>query len=231
MSPTGNWLPAKNKLKAEVHKILTVLKHKQLPLKKSQYTINSVLMAKLRYVLLIVPMTDAELDDIDNQIAAVFKNHMRLARSSSSPLLFMHTRGMGSGLSSVRDMRDTLLIEAAHMILNDRDNTLYAFAHSRLESLRDTLGWTHSPLNSPQDVPAAYFHKHWFARVANSMAAHSITSSDKQGFLRREGSRYHDTPIHEALGHPTYAPIRHHLTTRGIYWVGQISTHTQAGHS
>ena len=48
LSPTGNWSPAKNKLKAEVHKILTVLKHKQLPLKQFQYTINSVLMAKLR---------------------------------------------------------------------------------------------------------------------------------------------------------------------------------------
>ena len=141
-------------------------------------------MAKLRYVLLIVPMTDCELDAIDNQIAAVFKTRMRLARSLSSPLLFMNTRDMGAGLSSVRDMRDTLLIEFAHTILNDRDNTLHAFAHSRLESLRDTLGWTHSPLNSPQDVPATHFHTHWFARVANSMAAHNMKSSDNQCFLQ-----------------------------------------------
>jgi hypothetical protein len=84
-------------------------------------------MAKLRYVLLTVPMTDCELDAIDNQIVAVFKNRKRLARSSSSSLLFMNTRGMGAGLSSVHDMRDTLLIESAHMILNDRDNTLHAF--------------------------------------------------------------------------------------------------------
>jgi hypothetical protein len=104
------------------------------------------------------------------------------------------------------------------MILNDRDNTLHAFVHSRLESLRDTLGWTHSPLNSPQDVPTTHFHTHWFA--------HNMKSSDTQGFFQREGNRYHDTPIHTALGHTTYAPIKHHLTSRGIYWTSQITTHT-----
>ena len=95
---------------------------------------------------------------------------------------------MGAGLSSVRDMRDTLLIESTHMILNDRDNTLHAFAHSKLESLRDTLGWTHSPLNTPQDIPATLFHTHWFARLANSMAAHNMKSSDSQDFLQRGGA-------------------------------------------
>jgi hypothetical protein len=57
------------------------------------------------------------------------------------------------------------------------------------------------------------------------MAAHNMTSSDSRGFFKREGNRYHDIPIHAALGHTTYAPIKHHLTSRGIYWIGQISTH------
>jgi hypothetical protein len=132
---------------------------------------------------------------------------------------------MGAGLSSVQDMRDTLLIESAHMIPNERDNTLHAFAHSRLESLRDTQGWTHSPLNNPQDIPATLSHTHRFARVANSVAAHNVKSSDSQDFSQRGGHRHHDLPIYSAMGHVAYAPIKHHLTSRGIYWIGQNSTH------
>ena len=140
LSPTGNWSPAKSKLQSEVKQILTTLRHKQLTIPQFQYTVRSVLLAKLRYLLLVVPMTDSELDTIDNDIAAVFKRRMRLARSSSSPLLFMFADGTGAGLPSVRDMRETLLIEGAHNILNDSTHTLYGFAHSRLLALRDELG-------------------------------------------------------------------------------------------
>jgi hypothetical protein len=54
-------------------------------------------------------------------IAAVFKQRLRLARSSSSPLLFMSHDGVGAGLPSVRDMRDVLLVETAHHITANGD--------------------------------------------------------------------------------------------------------------
>jgi hypothetical protein len=99
---------------------------------------------------------------------------MRLARSSSSPLLFMSADGTAAGLPSVRDMRDTLLIEGAHNILNDSTHTLYGFAHSRLLALRDELGWNQSSLANPQDIPPSYFAKHWLARPGHALAQHNF---------------------------------------------------------
>ena len=120
-------------------------------------------------------MTDIELDAIDNEIAAVFKQRLRLARSSSSPLLFMSHDGVGAGLPSVRDMRDVLLVETAHHILNNSQHTLHHFAHSRLSSLRDSLGWTQSPLSTPTKIPPSHFPHNWLARTAHSMGQHDIS--------------------------------------------------------
>ena len=37
-----------------------------------KYTVRSVLHAKLRYYLAVVPLLDSELDDIDTRIANIF---------------------------------------------------------------------------------------------------------------------------------------------------------------
>ena len=220
LSPTGNWQPAKQKLQNEVQRILTILKHKQLTISQFQYTIRSVLHAKLRYLLLVVPMTDKELDNIDNDIASVFKARMKLARSSSSPLLFMSHDGVGAGLPSVRDMRDTLLVETAHHILNSKQHTLHHFAHSRLTSLRDSMGWTHSPLAKPSAIPSHHYHHNWMARAAHAMGQHDLTMEDTSNQHTRTGGRYTDQPLADSL--PPH--ILTHLTRRNIHWVGQLAT-------
>ena len=220
LSPTGNWQPAKQKLRDEVQRILTIIRHKQLTISQFQYTIRSVLHAKLRYLLLVVPMTDTELDDIDNDIAAVFKKRLRLARSSSSPLLFMSHDGVGAGLPSVRDMRDVLLVEAAHHILNNNQHTLHHFAHSRLTSLRDSLGWTTSPMATPKDIPPSHLSHNWLARAAHAMGQHDIRMRDTLSRHKRTGDRHKDHPLSTSLPPQVLA----HLTRRNIHWVGQLAT-------
>lgn len=136
LSPIGNWFTAKAKLLADVHKILTVLKHKQLPLKQFQYTIKlrSRGQTPLRHVH---SPHDRQRTQCHRQpdCSSIQEPHATSTLTSLSPLLFMHTRGMGAGLSSVRDMRDTMLIEAAHMLLNDRNSTQYEFAYTAGSSL------------------------------------------------------------------------------------------------
>jgi hypothetical protein len=46
-------------------------------------------MAKMRYYLTVVPMTNEELDAIDAKITAVLKHNLGTAVSTSSPLFHM----------------------------------------------------------------------------------------------------------------------------------------------
>ena len=153
LSPTLNWLPAKRKLRDEVNKILTILRHKTLTPEEYKYTIRSVLHSKLRYYLSVVPLLDTELDDIDTRIARILKTRIRMASSCSSHLLFLPDSEYGADLPSIKDMRSTINIEMAHTLLNDNRSTLGAILRHRLTSLRDSLGWAQNPLTTPHLIP------------------------------------------------------------------------------
>jgi hypothetical protein len=118
LSPTLNWLPAKRKLRDEVTKLLTILRHKTLSPEEFKYTIQSVLHSKLRYYLAVVPLLDSELDDIDRRIAHIMKKRMHMAQSCSSPLIFLPDTEYGASLPSIKDNRATALITTAHSLLN-----------------------------------------------------------------------------------------------------------------
>jgi hypothetical protein len=101
LSPTLNWKPAKRKLNAEVNRLLTILRHKTFTPTEYRYIIQSVLHSKMRYYLTVVPMTDTELDSIDNKIASIMKKRMHMASSCSSPLLFLPEADYGAELPSI----------------------------------------------------------------------------------------------------------------------------------
>jgi hypothetical protein len=95
-------------------------------------------------------MTNKELDAIDAKITAALKRNIGTAISTSSPLFHMDADTThGLSFPSIRDIRTTAIIEKAHYLLNT-DTPLGRIARSRVRALRDTLGWTTSPLANPK---------------------------------------------------------------------------------
>jgi hypothetical protein len=119
LSPTLNWKVGKRKLNDEFDKILTILRHKSLTPTEYKYVIQSVLHSKLRYYLTVVPLTNAELDQMYTKIANVMKRRMKMASSCSSPLLFLPESDFGAELPSIKDTRAKANTQLAHTMLND----------------------------------------------------------------------------------------------------------------
>jgi hypothetical protein len=103
----------------------------------------------MRYYLTVVPMTDTELDAIDNKIASIMKKRMHMASSCSSSLLFLPEADYGAELPSIRDTRATNNIKLAHSMLNDTCSAVGDIIRIRLSHLRDQLGLAYSPLVGP----------------------------------------------------------------------------------
>ena len=223
LSPTLNWKPAKRKLNAEVNRLLTILRHKTFTPTEYRYIIQSVLHSKMRYYLTVVPMTDTELDSIDNKIASIMKKRMHMASSCSSPLLFLPEADYGAELPSIKDTRATNNIKLAHAMLNDTHSAVGDIIRIRLSHLRDHLGMAHSPLQSPSLVPMSCWEGHWCARIAHHLHSHGGTIGDTLHYNKRPGSRHKDTPIVSLLPKSTQADLRPSLLRHMLIWLGQIS--------
>jgi hypothetical protein len=140
MCPATSWHHAKTLLQVEVRILLGILRYKSLSIKEYKYVTQSILMAKMRYYLTVVPMTNKELHTIDAQITFVLKHNLGTATSTSSPLFNMDsTTTHGLSFPSIRDIRATTMLEKAHYLLNT-DNPLGRIARSRVVDIRDKLG-------------------------------------------------------------------------------------------
>ena len=223
LSPTLNWLPAKRKLRDEVTKILSILRHKTLSPEEYKYTIQSVLHSKLRYYLAVVPLLDSELDDIDRRIAHIMKKRMHLAQSCSSPLLFLPETEYGGELPSIKDTRATALITTAHSLLNDNHSILGSIARMRLSHLQESLGWGENPLSNPHLIPHNTWNKHWCARIGIILGRHGASISDTRGALTTKGKRPRDTSLHTLLPTQAYAAAKNSLKKHGLRWLGQLT--------
>jgi hypothetical protein len=149
MYPANSWHHAKDLLHAEVNILLGILRHKKLSIKEYRYIVQSVLMSKIRYYLTVVPMTNRELDHIDAQIKDVLKRNIGAAISTSSRLLHMDaSTSTGLSFPSITDIQTTSMFEKAHLLLNSH-TPLGRITRARTIKLRDTLGWTMSPLANP----------------------------------------------------------------------------------
>jgi hypothetical protein len=220
LSPTLNLKVGKRKLKDEFDKILTILRHKSLTPTEYKYVIQSILHSKLRYYLTVVPLTNAELDLMDAKIANVMKRRMKMASSCSSPLLFLPESDFGAELPSIKDTRAKANTQLAHTMLNDDRSTAGKILRIRLTSLRDKLGWTHSPLLTPHLVPKTLWEIHWCARLADHLHKHGATIGDTSKRILRPGKRANDAPIYTSL---QSASARPSLVKHMLYWVGQVS--------
>ena len=226
LSPTLNWLPAKRKLRDEVTKLLTILRHKTMSSEEYKYTVRSVLHAKLRYYLAVVPLLDSELDDIDTRIAHIMKKRMNMASSCSSPLIFLPDSEYGAELPSIKDTRSTVNIEMAHSLLNDNRSLVGAIVRLRLSSLRDSLGWAQNPLATPHLIHKSNWNNHWCARIGIMLHRHTATIKDTRNTLNKPGKRYKDASLHTLFTSTAFASARATLKKHGLYWLGQI-TNTQ----
>jgi hypothetical protein len=189
MCPANSWHHAKDLLHAEVKILLGILRHKKLSIKEYCYIVQSVLISKLRYYLTVVPMTNRELDHIDAQIIAVLKRNIGAAISTSSPLLHMDaSTSTGLSFPSIRDIRTTSLIEKAYLILNS-DTLLGRITRARTINLRDTLGWTMSPLANPARASPHIWHTHWMSRVMHLLWETSSSIKGTDGLLSRPTDR------------------------------------------
>ena len=223
LSPTLNWLPAKRKLRDEVTKILTILRHKSLSPEEFKYTIQSVLHSKLRYYLAVVPLLDTELDDIDRRIAHIMKKRMHMATSCSSPLLFLPEAEYGTDLPSIKDTRATSLIATAHSLLNDRHSILGRIIRMRLSHLQDSLGWAENPLSTPHLIPKNAWNNHWCARIGILLNRHNATITDTHGALTTTGKRTRDTSLHTLFSRRAYTSAKSSLKKHGLRWLGQVT--------
>jgi hypothetical protein len=97
-------------LLAIIHSILNVLQYKKLDWKEYRYIIQAVVESKAMYYLNVAPFTDAELLSLDRRIAGQFKRTLRLARSTSSHILYLPESQRGFALPSIKQRRDALLI-------------------------------------------------------------------------------------------------------------------------
>ena len=223
LSPTLNWLPAKRKLRDEVTKLLTILRHKTLSPEEFKYTIQSVLHSKLRYYLAVVPLLDSELDDIDRRIAHIMKKRMHMAQSCSSPLIFLPDTEYGASLPSIKDTRATALITTAHSLLNDRHSMLGQIIRMRLSHLQESLGWAENPLKTPHLIPRNAWNNHWCARIGILLNRHNATITDSHGFLTTSGKRIRDKSIHTLLPPQAYTSAKTSLKKHGLRWLGQLT--------
>ena len=82
-------------LLAGLHSILNVLQYKKLDWVEYRYIIQAVVTSKALYYLNVTPLTDTELDAIDNRIASQFRRTLRLASSTSTHLLLSARRRTG----------------------------------------------------------------------------------------------------------------------------------------
>ena len=223
MCPANSWHHAKDLLNAEVKILVGILRHKKLSIKEYRYIVQSVLMSKLRYYLTVVPMTNRELDHIDAQITAVLKRNIGTAISTSSPLLHMDaSTSTGLSFPSIRDIRTSTMIEKAHLLLNS-DTPLGRIARARTINLRDTLGWTGSPLSNPARASPHIWRTHWMGRVMHLLWETSSTINDPQGILNRPTNRISDIPLSRVLPPDIFNMLRSQLTSRNLYWVGDIA--------
>ena len=223
LSPTLNWLPAKRKLRDEVTKLLTILRHKTMSSEEYKYTVRSVLHAKLRYYLAVVPLLDSELDDIDSRIAQIMKKRMHMASSCSSPLIFLPDSEYGAELPSIKDIRSTANIEMAHTLLNDNRSLIGAIVRLRLSSLRDSLGWAQNPLATPHLIHQSHWNNHWCARIGIMLHRHTATIKDTHKTLNTPGKRHNDTSLHTLFTSSAFASACSTLKKHGLHWLGQIS--------
>jgi hypothetical protein len=159
--------------------------------------VRSVLHAKLRCYLAVVPLLDTELDDIDSHIAHIMKKRMHMAGSCSSPLMFLPDPEYGAELPSIKDTRATVNIEMAHSLLNDNRNLVGATVRLCLASLRDRLGWAQNPLATPHLIPKIHWNNHWCARIGIMLNKHTATIKDtKETTLNKPGKCHRDTSLH-----------------------------------
>ena len=227
MCPATSWHHAKTLLQAEVRTLLGILKHKNLSIKEYKYVTQSVLMAKMRYYLTVVPMTNRELDTIDAQITSILKHNLGTATSTSSPLFHMDsTTTHGLSFPSIRDIRATSILEKAHYLLNT-DNPLGRIARSRVVDLRDKLGWTASPLATPAKASPHLWREHWMGRVMHLLWESNSTIADPSARFSRPTNRARDIPLSQALPPDIFLHLRPQLRTHNIYWIGDMAN--QAG--
>ena len=223
LSPTLNWSTARNNLKDETDKILSILQHKSLTPNEFKYTIQSVLHSKLRYYLAVVPLTDKELDKIDANIATILKKRMHMASTVSSPLLFLPESDYGAELKSIKDTRATANIELAHTILNDNESSLGSIMRIRLSHLQDNLGWAHNPLSTPQLVPRNLWNGHWLARIAHMLDAQGSSIEDTHNTTDKPKKRVMDRSVHTSLPPTSLPSSRASRVKHNIHWLGQLT--------
>ena len=102
------------------------------------------------------------------------------------------------------------MIEKAHLLLYS-DTFLGSIARARTLNLRDTLGWTGSPLSTPARASPHIWRTHWMGRVMHLLWETSSTINDPQGILNRPTNRISDIPLSRVL------------PSRNLYWVGDIA--------
>ena len=133
-------------LLAGIHSILNVLQYKKLDWKEYRYIIQAVVESKAMYYLNVTPLTDAELLTLDRRIAAQFKRTLKMARSSSSHILYLPESEKGFALPSIKQRRDALLVRQAYRLLNDPGHLGKVF-RTRLNDYKLVTGDTSNPLN------------------------------------------------------------------------------------
>ena len=148
LSPSLRSKKGKTMLLASIHSILNVLQYKHLDWKEYRYIIQAVVESKAMYYLNVAPFTDAELLSLDRRIAGQFKRTLRLARSTSSHILYLPESQRGFALPSIKQRRDALLIRQAYRLLNDPGQLGKVF-RTRLIDFKLVTGDTINPLDKP----------------------------------------------------------------------------------
>ena len=223
MNLHNTWKEAKTLLLEDLDKILSILKHKQTGWRGYKYVVQSVISAKLRYYLTIVPLTQHEVETVDQQIAMIMKRELRMAVSSSSPLLYMNSKKtMGLSLPSIQDIRDQSLIVHYHKLLNT-DTILGKIANHRMRSLRTYLNWTECPSSYADRVPK-HAHQWWMGRTMLAMKRLQVTVEDIHGMDKLPPKRKQDTPMFLALPANIFNSIHKELKQADITWVSDIAS-------
>ena len=223
MTLSNNWKTAKQRITEDLKKIIRSLKHKRLGWKEYRYVVRSVISAKMRYYLTIVPMTDHQLREFDIQVAGLMKKELRMAKSSSTPLLYMnHKESMGLSLPSIRDIRDQTMITKLHMILNT-DNILSRMGHRRLHALQEELKWTTIPTAYPHRCPQT-IRKWWMGRAILALKRLRCTIPDDIGAFATTPGRKEDTPLFLVLPPIIFNSLLPHLREHNITWVSDIAS-------
>ena len=223
LSPSMRSKKGKTMLLAGIHSILNVLQYKKLDWKEYRYIIQAVVESKAMYYLNVAPLTDAELFTLDRRIAAQFKRTLKMARSSSSHILYLPESEKGFALPSIKQRRDALLLRQAYRLLNDPGHLGKVF-RTRLNDYKLVTGDTSNPLNKPV-THSKLFNNHWFARIAHILHTngHKITTTLN---MATPQGRATDTPLINALTPSIHRDLLPHLLAHNLTWVGDVADAT-----